>query len=648
MMTWLRYPENRQHLYEMSWTYARDGKFALDLGTELLVDANPALTELTGYSREELLGMTAYMLYPEAERGPIREELLDPSRLRAEHAGFHILRKDGELVPVLISASEPLQLAGRPTGICEFRDVSVREIALKHLRQMEARYRGLLEAAPDGMVVVNQDGEIVLLNAQAEKQFGYIRDELLGHPVTRIMPRGFAERLIADGTPTPTDQLARQIGTGIELIGMRKDGSSFPIEMMLSPLESAEGNLVTAAIRDITLKKKSELLLKAQNWALAAYASAALALGREHSTEALLLQSICEAITRESNYVFAWVGIAEDGPDKKIRVAAGAGGSGSYLDGLRLSWSEEEEAGGSPMGICIRTNTLQITRDTQTAAAFAPWRERAAQFAVRSSIAVPLCIEGGWHGALVVYAASVNAFEALAIGVLEHLAVEINHAVHALDQELALRRGQIELATKQRQLTEALSAMVTPMVAAMEMRDPYTAGHESRVAEIAVAIGTEMGWPEERLQGLRVAAQVHDIGKISIPAEILSKPTKLSAGEWALIREHPGTGYTILKDIPFVWPIAEIVHEHHEKLDGSGYPRGLKADEILPEAKVLAVADIVEAMASHRPYRPGIPLDVVLEQIEKEAGSLLDPEAVRVCISLFRDKQFMLPGWIRC
>jgi HD-GYP domain-containing protein (c-di-GMP phosphodiesterase class II) len=230
--------------------------------------------------------------------------------------------------------------------------------------------------------------------------------------------------------------------------------------------------------------------------------------------------------------------------------------------------------------------------------------------------------------------------------VLQHLAEQIVHAVHALDQGVALHAGQINLVKTHKQLTEALSAMVAPMVAAIEMRDPYTAGHESRVADIAVAIGKEMGWPEERLHGLRVAAQIHDIGKISIPAEILTKPTKLSAGEWAVIREHPETGYTILKDIPFQWPIAEGVRQHHERLDGSGYPRGLKADAILPEARILAVADMVEAMASHRPYRPAIKLNLVLQQIEKEAGSLLDAKVVSACVALFHEKRLIMPGYI--
>jgi HD-GYP domain-containing protein (c-di-GMP phosphodiesterase class II) len=153
-----------------------------------------------------------------------------------------------------------------------------------------------------------------------------------------------------------------------------------------------------------------------------------------------------------------------------------------------------------------------------------------------------------------------------------------------------------------------------------------------------------MGWLEEQLHGLYVAAQVHDIGKISIPAEILTKPTKLSAGEWGLIHEHPETGYAILKDIPFPWPIAEIVREHHERLDGSGYPLGLKGDAILPEARVMAVADMVEAMASHRPYRPAIKLNIVLQQLEKEAGRLLDAEVVRACATLFREKRLVLPS----
>jgi response regulator RpfG family c-di-GMP phosphodiesterase len=164
-----------------------------------------------------------------------------------------------------------------------------------------------------------------------------------------------------------------------------------------------------------------------------------------------------------------------------------------------------------------------------------------------------------------------------------------------------------------------------------------------RVADIADAIGREMGWPDGRLQGLRMAAMVHDIGKISIQTEILIQSTGLTAAEYLLVKRHPETGYAILKDIPFAWPIAEIVRQHHEKQDGSGYPRGLKGDEILPEARVLTVADIVEAMAADRPYRGALGLEIALAEIESQAGKLLDAEAVGICAKLFRERRLIIP-----
>jgi putative nucleotidyltransferase with HDIG domain len=176
------------------------------------------------------------------------------------------------------------------------------------------------------------------------------------------------------------------------------------------------------------------------------------------------------------------------------------------------------------------------------------------------------------------------------------------------------------------------------------MRDPYTAGHQHRVAELACAIAKEMGWAENRSLALRVAAQVHDIGKIAIPAEILTKTTQLTKAEWALIREHPETGYLIMKDVPFHWPIAETVRQHHERMDGSGYPRGLKGNAILLGARILAVADIVESMASARPYRAARGMDVALKEIESQAGTLLDAEVVRICVRLFREQGFVLPS----
>lgn len=184
---------------------------------------------------------------------------------------------------------------------------------------------------------------------------------------------------------------------------------------------------------------------------------------------------------------------------------------------------------------------------------------------------------------------------------------------------------------------EAVSLMV-------ELRDPYTAGHERRVGELAAAIGAEMGLADHVVKGLRLTGYVHDIGKISTPAELLSKPSRLTPMEFELIKAHPRSGYDVLKGVDFPWPVAEIILQHHERMDGSGYPQQLKGEQILLEARIMSVADVVEAMASHRPYRPGLGIDVALEEIAKNKGKLYDSDAADACLRLFREKGYVLPA----
>ena len=181
---------------------------------------------------------------------------------------------------------------------------------------------------------------------------------------------------------------------------------------------------------------------------------------------------------------------------------------------------------------------------------------------------------------------------------------------------------------------------IKAIAATVEMRDPYTAGHQERVAELAVAVAKEVGLSKEKVQGIYVAGIVHDLGKIGTPVEILNRPGKLSAVEFALIKQHAEAGYEILRNVEFPWPIAEIVRQHHERLDGSGYPHGLKDGAILPEARILAVADVVEAMASHRPYRPGLGIERALQEIERGRGTLYDASVVDACVKLFREGRF--------
>ncbi|MCK4252006.1 PAS domain S-box protein [candidate division WOR-3 bacterium] len=203
-------------------------------------------------------------------------------------------------------------------------------------------------------------------------------------------------------------------------------------------------------------------------------------------------------------------------------------------------------------------------------------------------------------------------------------------------------RKQVEEKLKQsfEKLQNTIKSTISAIARIVEMRDPYTAGHQQRVTVLAIAIAREMNLPEEQIRGLHIAALIHDIGKIYVPAEILSRPSNLNESELALIKTHSKIGYDILKTIEFPWPIAKIVYQHHERLDGSGYPEGIKNGDILLEARILAVADMVEAMSSHRPYRPARGLKSTLEETKKNKGILYDPDVVDVCLELFNKKNF--------
>ncbi len=212
--------------------------------------------------------------------------------------------------------------------------------------------------------------------------------------------------------------------------------------------------------------------------------------------------------------------------------------------------------------------------------------------------------------------------------------------VERITDESALKQAQSELYRSHEQLRKNMGAIIQAMSRTMEKRDPYTAGHQRRVAKLCRAIATELGFTWSRIQGLRMAAAIHDLGKIHVPAGILNKPGHISEPELAIIRMHPRTAYDILKGIQFPWPLAEMIYQHHERQDGSGYPRQLKGDQILQEARILAVADVVESMASFRPYRPALGQDAAMEEIQSQKGVLYDETVVDVCVELITRKGF--------
>jgi len=241
---------------------------------------------------------------------------------------------------------------------------------------------------------------------------------------------------------------------------------------------------------------------------------------------------------------------------------------------------------------------------------------------------------GGWIGELLAKRKDGSAFDVYAAA----------SVVRDPSGRLVCRLASFVDITERKRVEEALRTTLNGTIQAIgrttETRDPYTAAHQRRVTQLACAIAKEMNLPQDQIDGIRVAGIMHDIGKMSIPAEILAKPSKLSETEFDLIKAHPQVAYDILKSIDFPWPVAGIILQHHERLDGSGYPKGVKDGDILLEARILGIADVVEAMSSHRPYRPALGIDKALKEIEKNKGTLYDPTATAACLRLFSEGRF--------
>lgn len=354
-------------------------------------------------------------------------------------------------------------------------------------------------------------------------------------------------------------------------------------------------------------------------------------------SEEQLLQRMCEVAVESGGYKMAWVGYTEQDAARTIRPVARAGDGADYVQNAKISWADDE-AGRGPAGLSVRTGEVQVIRDIANAPSMGPWQEAAKAHGYRSIVALPLKGAAGNFGTLVIYSGEVGAFGAEELALLTEMAGDLAYGITALRTQISNEQGL-------QRLERSMEATVEALASTVEMRDPYTSGHQKRVANLAVAMARVMGLSASRIQGLDLAASIHDIGKIRVPAELLNKPGALSDIEFRLIQAHAQTGYEILKDVSFPWPIADMVRQHHERIDGSGYPQGLKAEQILQESKILAVADVVEAMSSHRPYRPARGIEPALEFILRERGKTLDAESVDACVTLFRKQGYQMPLW---
>jgi len=353
-----------------------------------------------------------------------------------------------------------------------------------------------------------------------------------------------------------------------------------------------------------------------------------------------LMHAVVNRMIDLGHYRFAWIGLLQNDDKKTMIPVAYAGFEDGYLANIDINLTDPQRYRG-PTGQALIMNKPSICRNTELDPNFAPWRDNALKRGYHSSIALPLSyLDNPPIGAIMLYSGEVNAFDQREVELLINMATVLTFGINMRRAEHGLKQTAQELQINLKKMKRIITQTVDALATSVDIRDPYTAGHQRRVTKLAVAIADEMGLKGEALHEVTVAASLHDIGQITVPTEILSRPGKLSAIEIAIIRTHAKAGYDIIKDVEFPWPIAEIVYQHHEKMDGSGYPRGLKGDEIVMSARILMVANVVEAMMSHRPYRPSLGQKAALDEIMKNKGLQYDEQVVDACLRLFEENRF--------
>ncbi|MGC2415446.1 MAG: HD domain-containing phosphohydrolase [Stellaceae bacterium] len=564
------------------------------------------------------------------------QEAIDASVTRSQpfDIEFRILRPD-KAERIIKSRGEIIRdKAGKPARLTGTSlDITERKRAAEGLRASEERFRLVVEHAPDAILLYDADREhLIAANKAAERLFGFPRDQIIEQG-----PQHFYVPEQPDARPVEQsfgDHTKRALA-GEELTYERQilnaSGQERLCQVTLVRMPSPDQRLLRASFVDITDRKAAEQALHRLNRTLRTLSSGNEALVRATS-EPELLEETCRVIVETGGYRMAWIGIAQHDVAKLITPAAWAGEIGHYLKNARITWADERRGRG-PHGRAIRTGEPQVTQNLRTDPTMAPWQEAARKSGFESSAVLPLKDASGVFALLAIHSAEADAFDADELKLLQELASDLAFGIRGLREQVARK------ALDKRWRT-SLEATIGAIANTVEMRDPYTAGHQQRVAKLAVAIARELHLPEQQIEGLYLAGIVHDVGKIDVPAEILNKPGKLSKLQYQLIQAHAEAGYDIIKGVDFPWPIAGIVRQHHERLDGSGYPHGLAGEAILPEAKILAVADVVESMMSHRPYRASLGIEAALAEIEADKGRLFDAAAVEACTALFRENRF--------
>jgi PAS domain S-box-containing protein/putative nucleotidyltransferase with HDIG domain len=585
----------------------------------VIVDIDEACKKLFETPQEDIIGHSLVeFCIPTEHITKIQQQTLDFGFVKNQEC---VLRsKTGKVIPVSLSTLARRDEHNEIIGFfIAFVDMAHQKEIENTLRASEEKYRAAVEQSAEGIYILGTENKRVLeANAAFVKLIGYTIHELRDLPVYDFFAHAPEE--IDRDLQAIIDKRSVFIG---ERQYRRKDGTLATVEVSGSYLTYGDKKALSVVSRDITERKQAHKLQ------MVLYNIANLVITTDNLKELFgAIRKELGTVLDTSNFYIA----VYNEKDDTINLPY-------YVD-------EKDHFDTFPAGKTLTAHVIKkshpLLANRETIEVMKKSGE-IATFGAPSKVwlGVPLQIENTVIGALVVQSYSDPLlYTEKDLAILKFVSGQIALAVERKKKEQQLQSSYVKLKSTMESTIYAIASLV-------ELRDPYTAGHQRRVAELAYAIATSMGLPDGQREAVRMAAMIHDIGKINIPAEILTKPTQLTEPEFDIVKIHPKIAYDVLKKIVFPRPIAEIVLQHHERLNGSGYPRGLKGDDIMLEARILCLADVVEAMSSYRPYRPARGIEVTLAEISNNQDILYDREAVEICLRLFTEQAFSFEHDVR-